>query len=351
MDFTFNEDQLLFQESVHDFLVAEVSPEKIRELWQTDSGRSDALWAQLAELGLTGLTVPEDFGGLGMNELDFVLLAQECGYVALPEPLVQTVLVAVPTLLQANNSVVNDYWLPKIAAGEARVCVGLERNLLVEDAHVADLLLLEKAGGFYAVEHAEVKVEFNESIDPSRKLFSVSFDERNATLLAEGDAAKELIEAAFNRGALGAAAQCLGLAQRMVDISVQYTSERQQFGVAIGTFQAVKHHMANIAYKLEYAKCPVARAAYALANNLSTATVNVSHAKFVAAEVAELAAKNCIQVHGAMGYTWEVDLHIFMKKAWALSQTWGNAALHKNRIADVIFDDGALLGAGNTFVS
>lgn len=351
MDFTFNEDQLLFQQSVRDFLVAEVTPEKIRELWETDSGRSDALWAQLAELGLTGLTVPEEFGGLGMNELDFVLLAQECGYVALPEPLVQTVLVAVPTLLAAGNEAINNYWLPKIAEGSARVTVGIAQNLLVEDAHVADLLILEKAGSLYAVEKSEVQTEYNESVDLSRKLFSVSFNENNATLLAEGEQAAQLIEAAFNRGALGAAAQCLGLAQRMIEISVKYTSERQQFGVAIGTFQAVKHHMANIAYKLEYARSPVARAAYALANGLPSAAVNVSHAKFVAAEVGELAAKNCIQVHGAMGYTWEVDLHIFMKKAWALSNTWGNAALHKNRVADVIFQDDALLGAGNTFLS
>ncbi|MCZ6829046.1 MAG: acyl-CoA dehydrogenase family protein, partial [Gammaproteobacteria bacterium] len=98
MDFTFSEDQLLFQESVRDFLVNEVTPGKIRELWATDSGRSDELWAQLTELGLTGMTVPEEFGGLGMDELDFILLAQECGYVALPEPLVHTALVAVPLL-------------------------------------------------------------------------------------------------------------------------------------------------------------------------------------------------------------------------------------------------------------
>lgn len=350
MDFTFNEDQLLFQQSVRDFLVAEVTPEKIRELWQADSGRDDALWAQMAELGLTGLTVPEDFGGLGMNEVDFVLLAQECGYVALPEPLVQTVLVAVPTLLAAGNDEINSYWLPKIAEGSARVTVGLEQNLLVEDAHVADLLLLEKGGALYAVEKSEAKIDYNESVDPSRKLFTVSFNENNATLLAEGEAADVLIEGALNRGALGVAAQCLGLAQRMIDLSVKYTSERQQFGVAIGTFQAVKHHMANIAYKLEYAKTPVARAAYALANKLPTAAMNVSHAKFAAAEVSDLAAKNCIQVHGAMGYTWEVDLHIYMKKAWAYNNTWGNAAFHKNRVADFIFQQNAPLGAGNTFL-
>ncbi len=102
MDFTFTEDQLLFQESVRDFLVNEVTPARIRAGWDTASGRDAALWGQLAELGLTGMTVAEAHGGLGMTELDFVLLAQECGYVALPEPLVHTALVAVP-MLQAHR--------------------------------------------------------------------------------------------------------------------------------------------------------------------------------------------------------------------------------------------------------
>ncbi len=349
MDFTFTEDQLLFQESVRDFLVNEVTPEKIRELWESDSGRSPELWAQLAELGLTGITVPEEFGGLGMNALDFVLLAQECGYVALPEPLVHTALVAAPTLANCGDEALKSEWLPKIAAGEAKVMVGLEQNLLVEDAHIADLLILEKAGALYAVAPEQASLRYNESVDPSRKLYAVEFDSAAATLLAEGDAAQALITAALNGGALGAAAQCLGLAQRMVDISVQYTSERKQFGVAIGTFQAVKHHMANIAYKLEYAKAPLARAAYAMANGQSLTDMAVSHVKFAAGEVAALAAKNCIQVHGAMGYTWEVDLHIFMKKAWALNNTWGDAAFHKQRVADYVLADGAKLGAGNTF--
>ncbi len=141
------------------------------------------------------------------------------------------------------------------------------------------------------------------------------------------------------------------LAQRMVDISVQYTSERKQFGKPIGSFQAVKHHMANVAVRLEYARAPVHRAAYAVANDLAGAAENVSHAKLVACEAANVAAKNCVQVHGAMGYTWEVDLHIFMKKAWALANSWGGAGFHKNRIATVILSDGAPLGAGNTFLN
>lgn len=351
MDFTFSEDQLLFQQSVRDFLVNEVTPEALRELWDTDTGRSDALWQQLAELGLTGITVPEQHGGLGMSVLDFVLLAQEAGYVALAEPLVHTALVAVPCLLACGDEDLKSEWLPKIASGEARVIVALEANFLVEDAHIADLIIVEREGGVYAIEREHVNLTLNESVDPGRKLFAVEFDVASAKLLASDAQAATIVASAFDHGALGIAAQCLGLAQRMVDMSVQYTSERQQFGVAIGTFQAVKHHMANIAYRLEYARAPVYRAAYALANGLSTASVNTSHAKLAATEVSDLAAKNCMQVHGAMGYTWEVDLHIFMKKAWAYNHAWGDAALHKQRVADFVLADGAALGAGNTFAS
>jgi alkylation response protein AidB-like acyl-CoA dehydrogenase len=347
MDFTFTEDQLLFQESVRDFLVNEVTPERIRASWETDSGRDPALWSQLAELGLTGITVPEEHGGLGMTALDFVLLAQECGYVALPEPLVHTALVAVP-MLQDIGGELAAQWLPKIASGDARVVVGVAQNLVVEDAHIADLLLLQQGDAVIAATADQVELQHNESIDPSRKLFTVA-GKPGATTVATGADAGMLIADALNRGALGCAAQALGLAQRMIDLSVQYTSERQQFGKPIGSFQAVKHHMANVAVRLEYAKAPTHRAAYAIANGQEIATQAVSHAKLVACEAANLAAKNSHQAHGAMGYTWEVDLHIFMKKAWALANTWGDAGFHKTRVADRVFAPGAALGAGATF--
>lgn len=347
MDFTFSEDQLLFQDSVRDFLVNEITPERIRASWESDSGRDPALWAQLAEMGLTGLTVPEAHGGLGMSELDFILLAQESGYVALPEPLVHTAMVAVPMLCELGGELANE-WLPQVASGEAQVVVGLEQNLLVEDAHVAQLLLLQRGDTLVAATPEQVELRRNESVDPSRRLFAVEVS-AEAEVVAEGEQARKLIEGALNRGALGCAAQALGLAQRMIDMSVQYTSERQQFGQAIGAFQAVKHHMANVAVSLEYARAPVHRAAYSVAAGESIASHAVSHAKLAACEAANLAAKNCIQVHGAMGYTWEVDLHIFMKKAWAMANTWGDAGFHKTRIGEHIFADGAALGAGATF--
>ena len=350
MDFTFSEDQLLFQDSVRDFLVNEITPDAIRASWKTDTGRSDNIWTQLTELGLTGMTVPVEFGGLGMNEIDFVLLAQECGYVALPEPLVHTVLVAVP-LIKSLSEDLKAEWLPKIAAGEAKVVVGLTENQFVEDAHIANLLLLQHGDEIHAVSADAVKLTHNESMDLSRKLYSVEWIPSDSSCVASGGEGRALIEASMNRGALACAAQALGLIHRMIDMSVQYTSERKQFGKPIGSFQAVKHHMANIAVAWEYAKAPVYRASYTIAHGLNTASLNASHAKLAACEAADLAAQNCMQVHGAMGYTWEVDLHIFMKKAWAFNNTWGDNAFHKARVADVIFAEGAALGAGHTFLN
>ncbi|TGD71286.1 acyl-CoA dehydrogenase [Mangrovimicrobium sediminis] len=347
MDFTFTDEQCLFRDAARDFLRGEIKTQRIRESWNTDSGRDTALWRQLAEIGLTGVTVPEAHGGLGLDELDFVQLAQECGYVALPEPLVNCALVAVPLLVAVGDELAA-HWLPKVAAGEARVIAGLAQDPLVEDAHVADLLLYGEGGNLYALQPDEYALVRSESVDPSRRLFRVTPNPGVAAVL-DGAQAEPLLAAGFERGALGCAAQALGLAQRMLDMSVEYTAQREQFGRPIGSFQAVKHHLADVAVALEYARAPVYRAACSLARGDPRAPLHVAHAKLAACDAASLAATKSIQVHGAMGYTWEVDLHIFMKKAWALAGSWGDAASHKARIAEAVLDDGAPLGAGATF--
>ncbi|GHD37964.1 acyl-CoA dehydrogenase family protein [Halioglobus pacificus] len=347
MDFTFSEDQYLFRDSVGEFLRNEVTPERIRAGWESPTGRDDALWQALTELGVTGLTVPESHGGLGMSAVDFVLLAQECGYVALPEPLVNTALVAVP-VLQAVGGELAATWLPKVADGSARVVCGLANNQLAEDAHVADLLLWCEGDALFALHPGQFTARANASVDPSRRLYAIAIEPGVEPVLT-GAAANAVGGLAMRRGALGAAAQCLGLAQRMIDMSVAYTSDRQQFGKPIGSFQAVKHHMANVAVRLEYAKPAVARAAYSLFTDDPGAQRHVAHAKLAACDAANLAAKHSIQVHGAMGYTWEVDLHIFMKKAWALAGTWGDSGFHKACVMDYLMYDDARLGATGTF--
>ena len=353
MDFTFNEDQLMFHDSVQGFLTNEVTPEHIREQWTKKSGRSPELWNKLVEMGLTAITVPEAFGGLGMNELDFLLIAEECGYAGLPEPLVEMVLVSVPLIASLGNELHNfkEQWLPGVATGEVRLAVQHPFNPLVADAHIADLLLLPNGDEVHAVPATEVELTENESVDPSRKLFSVQWNPSEETCIASGEKGQQLWADALNRGALAVAAQQQGIARRIVDVSVDYTFERKQFGKPVGSFQAVKHHMANIAVSIEFAKPVLYRAAYALSQKQADAGQHVSHAKLVTTEAALLAAKNGIQAHGAMGYTWEVDLHIFMKRAWALDNSYGSRGYHKQRIKSRLLSEAMQAGAGATFGS
>lgn len=350
MDFTFTEDQLLFCENVKGFLQAEVTPDAIRACWETETGRNEALWQQIVELGLTAMLVPEAQGGLGMTELDFVLLAQECGRVALPEPLVDTALVATPLLASlAENDPRCASILEKIATGELMIAVGHPANNLVNDAHIADYILLPSGDQVHLVPKDQVKLTAQDSVDPSRKLSAVEWQANDETCLAAGPDGVKLLAATLNRGALGAAAQLVGLAEAMVAMTVQYTTDRLQFGKPIGTNQALKHHMANCAVKTEFAKAPLYRAAYTVQENPIHADFAVSHAKVIAGEAALLAAKNSIQSHGAMGYTWECDLHIFMKRAWALDKFWGHSGFHKNRLHQWLLNPNAKIGADKTF--
>ena len=354
MDFTFTEDQQALRDSVSRFLMVEAAPEKLREVWETDAGRSSELRAKLAEQGLTALSVPEDQGGLGLGDLDWVLMTQELGYFGIPDSLADTAYLATGLLAALPEThPVRSTWLERIADGSARIAIGHPVNPWVADAHIADLLLLAHpaAGGieWHALKPAQVKVTPQASIDASRRLATVDWTPSDDTRIASGEEGQALADALLNRGALNVSGQLIGLAQRMLDLTVDYAAQRKQFGKPIGAFQAVKHQLADVVNKIEFAKPVLYRAASALAGNESDAAVRVSHAKLVCAEAGWLAARKGIQVHGAMGYTWEVDLQMFMKRAWVLDATWGDRAFHKQRVFDALLGDSALLGPGATF--
>jgi alkylation response protein AidB-like acyl-CoA dehydrogenase len=321
------------------FLERECTPAQIRALWDTDTGRSKQRWARLAEMGLLGALVPERHGGLGMDEVDLVLLLEETGRAALPEPVLDTAAVGVPLLAGLAGSALADDWLRRVPAGDAILAVGHHANAFVADAHVADLLLLQHGDALHAVPRARTTLERQPCNDPSRRLFSVQWSPAGDTRVAGGAEAKRLLAAALDRGALGAAAELVGIGQQLVDLAVRYASQREQFGRPIGSFQAVKHMLANVAVRLEFARPVVYRAAFSVARDAATRAVDVSHAKVAAAEAAAQAARVALQVHGAMGYTWEVDLHIWMKRAWALGLAWGSTAWHRERVARVVLDE------------
>jgi len=339
MEFNFSEDQQLLQETVRDFLVGECAVEHVRALWETETGRSPEFWSKLSEIGVPGLLVPEEHGGLGMNEIDFSLVLQEVGRAALAEPVVSTAVVAVPLLRDCGNTDLAGTWLPRIAGGEAIVAVAQPTSPLVSDAHVADLLILRSGDALYAVPAAEVRSTPQPANDPSQKLFTVDFDPRDEWKIASGPEADRLETAALDRGALASAAQQLGACEQLIAMSVDYTSQRKQFGVAIGTFQAVKHMVANVKVMLEYARSHVDRAAHSVARDVNTRSVDVSMAKISAGEAALHAADVSLQVHGALGYTWEQDLHVWMRRAWTLDLAWGETAWHRARLASALFED------------
>lgn len=350
MDFTFTEDQLLFREAISRFLMTEAAPETLREIWETDAGRSPKLRNQMAMQGLTALSVPEDHGGLGMGDIAWSLMTQELGYYGIPDSLADTAYVGAGVFSALDESVTGkgDY-LTNICDGELRLAIGHENSSLVADAHLAEILLMQHGDEVHLVPRDQINEVANPSIDSSRRLSQVTWQPKPETCIASGEAGKKIWNETLNRGALSVAGQLLGLAQRMLDLTVDYSVQRKQFGKAIGSFQAVKHHLADVAGKIEFAKPVLYRAACSLENNHSLSDVHVSQARIFCSEAAALAARHGLQIHGAMGYTWEVDLQMFMKRSWALNNTWGDSIFHQARVQNYVLNSGVDLAPSKTF--
>jgi alkylation response protein AidB-like acyl-CoA dehydrogenase len=328
--FRFTDDQVLFRDAVRDLLEKECPPSHVRAMWESDTGRSPELWEKLAGMGVVGLTVPESHGGLGLDEVDLVLILEASGRAALPEPLVETTAVGAPLLVDVGA-------LDRLPR-DGIVSVGLAALPYVTDAHVADLLVLQRDDELHALTRHDVELTPQPSVDGARRAFTVAWEVGDGTRLAAGDAARTAAARAFDRGALAVAAQLLGVADRLIEIAADYAREREQFGKPIGSFQAVKHHLANALLALEFARPVTYRAAHSVAHDNPDRATHVSMAKAYASDAATLAARTALQVHGAIGYTWEHDLHLWLKRAWSLAAAWGDAALHRTRVADAVLD-------------
>lgn len=338
MDFTFTEEQLMFAETANTLLADTCTPARLRELMEKGEARDPARWNAIVETGLTLVLLPEAAGGLGLNETDFAPIAEAAGYTALPEPLVESAGVAAPMLAAI------DFSAAPLADPSATIAIEHPLNPFVADADTAAALLLHREGEVHLVDPSAVTLTREESIDPFRRLFRVDWSPSPATRL---DADPLLWDHALDRAALFAAAQGLGLAQRSIDLAVAYAKERTQFGKPIGSYQAVKHHLASAQVAVEFARPVVQAAAADIRHADAQSKARISHAKLVALEAADQAARASIQVHGAMGYSWEVDVHFFLKRALGLTYAWGDPAFHRARIAARIF--GQPTGADQTF--
>jgi hypothetical protein len=333
MRFALSDDQLAFRDAARDLLAKECTPATVRAAWEAPPGRLDrGVWDSLDAMGVLGLLVPEVDGGMGLDETYLVPILEECGRVALPHPIVETAMVAAPLLGVGSGMVATDLGGPVVACG-------LD----------ADVLLLHDGYALRRVEQGGGELTSAETVDGARRGARVASSASGAAL-ASGpvDAASApplgevvtddpaAIALAFDRGALGTAAVLVGLGQAMLDLTVGYVTERHQFGKPIGSFQAVKHHLADAALALEFARPAVWRAAWSVAHDDETRARDVSMAKAMASDAAELVGRKALQCHGAIGYTVEADLHLFMKRAWALTRTWGDSAHHTDRVATAL---------------
>ena len=347
MDFSFSEEQRMSAGVVRDLLAERCTGADLRRLLADGAARDAGRWRALCDMGLPGLMVPEAVGGLGLSEVDLVLIAEACGYAALPEPLVEHAGVAAPLLAALADHPLARPWLARVASGEASVALGHPADPFVADADTAGLLLLARGDGLHLVEPAFVSLARHDSVDPFRRLFAVSFEVTDATRITDAERAAPALALALDRGALFAAAQGLGLAQRCVDMAAAYAKERIQFGKPIGANQAVKHHLATCQTKIEFARPVVYAGAAQIGQRDLFSRARVSHAKLAALAAADLAARTTIQVHGAMGYSWEVDAHFYLKRTLALTGAWGDEVFHRARVAERAF--GTPLDPDQTF--
>ena len=343
MRFAPTEDQIDFRDAVRGLLADTCPPDAVRAAWREQvgevpgggDGRVRAAWDALAEMGVLGVMVPEGSGGLGLTDEDLVPLLVECGRAALPDPVSSTAYVAAG-LLRENPGRSTEALLARIAEGSATVLVGFPGSPYLTAAETADVFLMCDRGEVHELTRSEVTLEPVTSVDGARALCRVEWEPSDRSVIVGGFDGSQAVTRAFDRAALGAAAQLVGLGERMLDLTVGYAAERKQFGVAIGTFQAVKHQLADAALAVAFAQPLVLRAAYSLAQGDPDAPVHVSMAKARASAAALVVAEAALQCHGAIGYTVEYDLHFFMKRAWALASRYGDADFHRDRVRSVL---------------
>lgn len=322
MDFRLTDEQLMLQDAVTSLLADLCTGADLRRMLAEESLRDQRRWDAIVAMGLPGLMAPERTGGAGLGAVEMALVATAAGYALLPEPLVDHAGVAMPLVAGAGGYGIDP------ADGQTFAVMDPFSGL-VADADTAALLLLVDHDAVHIVRRDAVPLTRARSFDPFRRLFRVEWRPDAATRL---DVAPAAWAAAVDRGALFSAAQLIGLAQRAVDLAVDYAKERHQFGKPIGSFQAIKHHLASAQTKIEFAR-PVVRAAAALLDaEAPLAAVRIAHAKVAAAAAADLAAHAAVQIHGAMGYSWEVDVHFVLKRALALGQAWGTPDHHRARL-------------------
>jgi alkylation response protein AidB-like acyl-CoA dehydrogenase len=376
MPLILTEDQQMLAESAKGFLAQNAPIAEMRKLRDEKSpdGFSRALWAKFAEMGWTGMVVPEKYGGLDFGYVGAGLLCEAMGRNLTASPFLSTAIMAATAIKRAGTAAQQDKWLPAIAAGSALMALAVDEGrkhnpagtalkavkqgngfrldgakTFVADGHVADALIVVARTGGSPGEKKGLSLFL---VDRKAKGLAVErtimVDSRNAARLTfEGvvvdgadalgaiDDAHGLLEGVLDAGRIGVSAELSGIAQESFDRTVQYLKDRSQFGKQIGTFQALQHRAAHLYSEVEIAKSAVLKALQTLDETPDKSAAIAALAKAKTSEVAKLAVSEAVQMHGGMGMTDQIDIGLFMKRARAAAEYLGDAHFHADRLASL----------------
>ena len=372
MDFDLSKPQRLLKDSARELLARQCKPVRVRELMETATADDDQLWREIADQGWTGLIIPEEHGGLGLGMVEMAVVSEEIGRACLPGPFLST-LFSAALIDRAGSPKQKANYLEAIAAGELKATVAqLEANaswdldaiklkaerdngnfrlsgskLFVPDAAIADLVICVARNG---ESHTLVPVgrgtdglqtKAMPAMDATRKIYELTFNDVSVSdtevFGADGDARGALSQA-VSVATVALCAEMVGGMQWILDRTVEYAKTRQQFGRAIGSFQAVQHQCADMLLMTESARSATYYAAWALTEGVSAASSAVSIAKAYCSDAYREVGNRGVQIHGGIGFTWEHDLHLYYKRSKASEVMFGDATFHRERIARMIVD-------------
>jgi alkylation response protein AidB-like acyl-CoA dehydrogenase len=353
MNFDLSEEQELLQSTVRQFLDNECPLPQVRAIFEGETGHDPALWKGMAEMGLAGLTVPEAYGGAGLEMIDLALVTEILGYCGAPGPFFGHALATLALNLAGSEEQKRAH-LPRLASGEALGSVALGEpggawqpdqwtlqpgetltgtKINVPYASLADLIVVGVAGGGLAIVERGAQglsIADIEGVDRSRRIGAVIFQSTPCETLPHGQTAAPRLRDA---GLVLLAADAFGVGTKLVDLCVEYAKNREQFGVTIGHFQALKHQLADMAVEIEPARGLYWYAAHAFDQVPEDAERTAALAKAHLSERAMHIARNSVEAHGGIGFTWECDVQIWFKRAMFDRAFLGTPSVHRERAA------------------
>ncbi len=330
MDFGFTDDQRDIQRTARDLLSERARPERVRD--HAESGRMDSeLWSELCGLGWPGIAVAEEYGGQGLGQVELSILCEELGRSLAPVPFLASAMAA-SVIEHGGSPQQRERWLPGLASGEQVGALGVAvdgmAELVVSGADAQVIVLVEDDGSARVLSADEADISPLSAIDPTRSAASISVGDR-------GDALSEGC-VGLGRALVSVSSEMVGVCDRALEMTVAYVKDRKQFGVPVGSYQAVSHRCAQMLLDTEKARSTAAFAAWTADADVESLAEAAAMAKAAASDAAREVTSSAIQAHGGIGFTWEADVHWLYKRAQIDAVLLGGAGLHRARLAEIL---------------